>query len=125
MFIPGKRSDDYATENVYQVHKKITWASRKSTFKNFGIVLVIVIATALVIFVTGFTCWIIVNTGDSSPLMYLIPSSEVLATAIWGLYIWRGRTEYKIRANKELLEFLIEKNVEVTPDMINAFNTLE
>ena len=29
--------------------KKITWASRKSTFKNFGIVLVIVIATALAI----------------------------------------------------------------------------
>lgn len=83
------------------------------------------IATALVIFVTGFACWIVVETGDVSPLTYLIPSVEILATAIWGLYIWRGRTEYKIRANKELLEFLIEKNVEVTPDMINAFNTLE
>ena len=83
------------------------------------------IATALVIFVTGFACWIVVETGDVSPLAYLIPSVEILATAIWGLYIWRGRTEYKIRANKELLEFLIEKNVEVTPDMINAFNTLE
>jgi hypothetical protein len=83
------------------------------------------IATALVIFVTGFACWVVVETGDTSPLIYLIPSVEILATAIWGLYIWRGRTEYKIRANKELLEFLIEKNVEVTPDMINAFNTLE
>jgi hypothetical protein len=83
------------------------------------------ITTALVIFVTGFACWIVVETGDTSPLIYLIPSVEILATAIWGLYIWRGRTEYKIRANKELLEFLIEKNVEVTPDMINAFNTLE
>lgn len=81
------------------------------------------IATGLVLFVTFFTCWFIVNTGDSSPLLYLIPSAEVLATAIWGLYIWRGRTEYKIRANKELLEYLIEKGVEVTPDMINAFNT--
>ena len=29
--------------------KKITWASRKSTFKNFGIVMAIVIASALVI----------------------------------------------------------------------------
>ena len=29
--------------------KKITWASRKSTFKNFGIVLLIVIASAVVI----------------------------------------------------------------------------
>lgn len=81
------------------------------------------IATTLVLFVTGFTCWIVVQTGDSTPLLYLIPSAEVLATAIWGLYIWRGRTEYKIRANKELLEYLIEKGVEVTPDMINAFNT--
>lgn len=81
------------------------------------------IATGLVLFVTFFTCWFIVETGDSSPLLYLIPSAEVLATAIWGLYIWRGRTEYKIRANKELLEYLIEKGVEVTPDMINAFNT--
>ena len=34
--------------------KKITWASRKSTFKNFGIVLVIVIATATVIGVVDF-----------------------------------------------------------------------
>lgn len=83
------------------------------------------IATALVLFVTSFTCWVVVNTGDSTPLLYLIPSVEVLATAIWGLYIWRGRTEYKIRANKELMEFLIEKGVEVTPDMINAFNTCE
>lgn len=62
---------------------------------------------------------------DTTPLLYLIPSAEVLATAIWGLYIWRGRTEYKIRANKELMEFLIEKEVEVTPEMINAFNTYE
>ncbi len=83
------------------------------------------IATALVLFVTGFTCWIVVQTGDSTPLLYLIPSVEVLATAIWGLYIWRGRTEYKIRANKELLEFLIEKGVEVSPDMMNAFNTYD
>lgn len=29
--------------------KKVTWASRKSTFKNFGIVLSIVIASAVVI----------------------------------------------------------------------------
>ena len=29
--------------------KKITWSSRKSTFKNFGIVMAIVIASALVI----------------------------------------------------------------------------
>ena len=29
--------------------KKITWASRRSTFKNFGIVLSIVIASAVVI----------------------------------------------------------------------------
>ena len=83
------------------------------------------IATALVLFVTGFACWVVVRTGDSTPLLYLIPSAEVLATAIWGLYIWRGRTEYKIRANKELLEYLIEKEVEVTPEMINAFNTYE
>ena len=83
------------------------------------------LATALVIFVTGFSCHIVVQTGDTTPLLYLIPSAEVLATAIWGLYIWRGRTEYKIRANKELLEFLIEKEVEVTPEMINAFNTYE
>ncbi len=34
--------------------KKITWASRKSTFKNFGIVLTIVIATAVVIGVVDF-----------------------------------------------------------------------
>lgn len=83
------------------------------------------IATILVLFVTGFTCWVVIRTGDSTPLLYLIPSAEVLATAIWGLYIWRGRTEYKIRANKELLEYLIEKEVEVTPEMINAFNTYE
>lgn len=83
------------------------------------------IATTLVLFVTGFSCWIVVRTGDTTPLLYLIPSAEVLATAIWGLYIWRGRTEYKIRANKELLEYLIEKEVEVSPDMINAFNTYE
>ena len=83
------------------------------------------IATIIVIFVTGFACWVVVETGDTSPLIYLIPSVEVLATAIWGLYIWRGRAEYKIRANKELLEFLIEKGVEVSPEMLNAFNTLE
>lgn len=29
--------------------KKITWSSRKSTFKNFGIVMAIVIASAVVI----------------------------------------------------------------------------
>ena len=29
--------------------KKITWASRKSTFKNFGIVLTIVVISAVVI----------------------------------------------------------------------------
>ena len=29
--------------------KKVTWASRRSTFKNFGIVLSIVIASAVVI----------------------------------------------------------------------------
>ncbi|MBO5287199.1 MAG: preprotein translocase subunit SecE [Clostridia bacterium] len=34
--------------------KKITWASRKSTFKNFGIVLTIVIISAVVI---GFIDW--------------------------------------------------------------------
>lgn len=83
------------------------------------------IATALVLFVTGFACWVVIETKDTSPLIYLIPSVEVLAAAIWGLYIRRGGTEYKIRANKELLEFLIEKGVEVTPDMINAFNTCE
>ena len=30
-------------------YKKITWSSRKATFKNFGIVMAIVIASALVI----------------------------------------------------------------------------
>lgn len=34
--------------------KKITWASRKSTFKNFGIVLTIVVATAIVLGVVDF-----------------------------------------------------------------------
>ena len=29
--------------------KKITWSSRKSTFKNFGIVMAIVVASAVVI----------------------------------------------------------------------------
>lgn len=29
--------------------KKITWSSRKTTFKNFGIVMAIVVASALVI----------------------------------------------------------------------------
>lgn len=102
--------------------------SKEKTYKKDWFTLTKIlayIATALVLFVTGFTCWIVVRTSDTTPLLYLIPSAEVLATAIWGLYIWRGRTEYKIRANKELLEFLIEKEVEVTPDMINAFNTYE
>lgn len=80
------------------------------------------IVTVLVIFTVSFTCWIVVKTGDTTPLLYLIPSVEVLATAIWGLYIWRGRAEYKIRANKELVEYLIDKEVEISPDMINAFN---
>ena len=35
---------DYKSE-----FKKITWASKKSTFKNFGIVLAIVIVSAVVI----------------------------------------------------------------------------
>ena len=80
------------------------------------------IATLLILFVAGFTCWVIVKTGDTTPLLYLIPSSEALAATIWGLYIWRGRAEYKIRANKELIEYLINKEVEISPDMINAFN---
>lgn len=36
-------------KGVKSEFKKITWSSRKSTFKNFGIVMAIVIASALVI----------------------------------------------------------------------------
>lgn len=36
-------------KSVKSEFKKITWSSRKSTFKNFGIVMVIVIASAVVI----------------------------------------------------------------------------
>ncbi|MBO5261813.1 MAG: preprotein translocase subunit SecE [Clostridia bacterium] len=36
-------------KSVKSEFKKITWSSRKSTFKNFGIVMAIVIASAIVI----------------------------------------------------------------------------
>lgn len=36
-------------KSVKSEFKKITWSSRKSTFKNFGIVMAIVIASAVVI----------------------------------------------------------------------------
>ena len=36
-------------KSVKSEFKKITWSSRKSTFKNFGIVMAIVVASAIVI----------------------------------------------------------------------------
>ena len=83
------------------------------------------IVTFIVLLVVGFTFWVVINYEDTTPLAYIIPSTEALALAVWGLYIWRGRSEFKMKSNQELVKFLIENNVEVTPDMINAFNTID
>ena len=80
------------------------------------------IATALVVAVMVFTMWAIVRYEDTTPLMYLIPTTEALALAVWGLYIWRGRSEYKARMFAGIIRFLKKEGVEITPEMMNSFD---
>ena len=80
------------------------------------------VATALLFVVVGFTIWAVIHFQDTSLLMYLIPTTEALVLAIWGLYIWRGKHEYKFRMVAATIKWLKKEGVEITPEIVNTFN---
>ena len=80
------------------------------------------VATALLFVVVSFTIWAVIHFLDTSLLMYLIPTTEALVLAIWGLYIWRGKHENKFRMVAATIKWLKKEGVEITPEIVNTFN---
>ena len=80
------------------------------------------ITIAILIIVVGFTIFIVAASGDTTPLLYLIPSTEALAGATIGFYIWKSKFEYKVNKFCELIRELKDSGVEITSDLLHAFS---
>lgn len=80
------------------------------------------ISIIILISVVIFTFYIVIKTEDTTPLLYLIPSSEVLATATIGFYIWKSKFEYKTNRFCDLIRELKKDGVDITSDLLQVFN---
>lgn len=61
---------------------------------------ILIIVSLFTIFITGFTLYIIVKTGDTSPLMYLIPSVFAELATATGFYYSKAKVENRIKLAK-------------------------
>lgn len=68
-----------------------TWKEAEFSKK---LLYVIFFATAVVI---GFTLYIVIQTGDTSPLHYLIPALFTEVSVATGFYYWKARRENEIK----------------------------
>lgn len=76
--------------------------------------LVIGLFATIEVFVTLFACYMVYETKDLSPLMYLIPSVSVVGSAAVASYFNKAKLENKIKLMKAY-------NIQLTE---NSFNQL-
>ena len=63
--------------------------------------MIMFVVGAVTIAVTAFTLTIVKETGDTSPLAYLIPAVFAEFATSTGFYYWKARTENKIKLRKK------------------------
>ncbi len=76
---------------------------------------------AVTVLVTAFTMYMIWETKDLSPLMYLIPAIFTETASSTGFYYWKARSENIRKIAKDLKhEGLTGEDVQLTKDLINS-----
>ncbi len=74
---------------------------------------------AVTVLVTAFTLYMVWETKDLSPLMYLIPAVFTETASSTGFYLWKAKGENVLKIAKDLKQDgLTEEDIQSVKEMI-------
>ena len=85
--------------------------------------IIIIIVGAVTVLVTAFTMYMIWETKDLSPFIYLIPAIFTETASATGFYFWKSKNENLKKMAKEIKEENISsEDISAVQELINNNN---